>query len=203
MRNFMSTPSESRNLTKILIDEFHQLDKRALDEGGKKQKMCGSTSLVGVTYQQKLYVANLGDCRAVAKKVRSKEDIKITTDHKPNEQTELARIKESGGSVSFKGVWRVGGMLAVSRAFGDGFLKEKGWLIATPDIFIIDLKSMPLSFILLASDGLWDVFESEDAVDFILPYLKNDPFFGAGILAEKALEKGSSDNVCVLIKKFI
>ena len=36
----------------------------------------------------------------------------------------MARIEGLGGSVLFRGVWRVEGVLAVSRAIGDRPLKE-------------------------------------------------------------------------------
>lgn len=59
-----------------------------------------------------------------------------------------------GGVVVWAGTWRVGGVLAVSRAFGDKPLKR--YVIATPDVR--DEKIAPEDeFLILASDGLWDV----------------------------------------------
>lgn len=44
----------------------------------------------------------------------------LTEDHKPNRPEEAARIRAAGGEVyNIQGVWRVGGTLAISRAFGD------------------------------------------------------------------------------------
>ena len=48
----------------------------------------------------------------------------LSEDHKPNRQDERARIEEAGGVVVWAGTWRVGGVLAVSRAFGDRLLKK-------------------------------------------------------------------------------
>ena len=48
----------------------------------------------------------------------------LSEDHKPNRQDERARIEDAGGVVVWAGTWRVGGVLAVSRAFGDRLLKK-------------------------------------------------------------------------------
>lgn len=55
------------------------------------------------------------------------------------------------------GTWRVGGVLAVSRAFGDRPLKR--YVIATPDVKQQTIASG--ESIILASDGLWDVIENQ------------------------------------------
>lgn len=91
--------------------------------------------------------------------------------------------------------------MAVSRALGDAYLKKFGWLTATPDVFVIDLKRLPLQYIILATDGLWDVFSSQEAIEFVSPYVNTEHLFGAKQLAEKAMKKGSTDNVTVMIVK--
>ena len=50
---------------------------------------------------------------------------------------------------------RVGGSLAVTRAFGDHSLKKDG-VIAKPYINKLILKSCD-KFLVVASDGVWDV----------------------------------------------
>lgn len=61
-----------------------------------------------------IYCANAGDSRAVlSKKGKSKD---LSTDHKPDTPSEVARIKKAHGYVEDR---RVNGNLAVSRALGD------------------------------------------------------------------------------------
>jgi len=48
----------------------------------------------------------------------------LSDDHKPNRADERSRIEAAGGVVVWAGTWRVGGVLAVSRAFGDRLLKR-------------------------------------------------------------------------------
>jgi serine/threonine protein phosphatase PrpC len=49
---------------------------------------------------------------------------------------------------------RVGGVLAVTRAFGDHSLRDSG-LIAVPHIVKYTLKPFD-KFLVIASDGVWD-----------------------------------------------
>ncbi|MFS7974910.1 putative protein-serine/threonine phosphatase [Helianthus anomalus] len=101
---------------------------------------------------QRLWVANLGDSRAVVSK--GGKAIQLSTDHEPS--TERASIEHKGGFVSNMpgDVPRVNGQLAVSRAFGDKSLKSH--LRSDPAIqdTIVDTKT---DLLVLASDGLWKV----------------------------------------------
>lgn len=58
--------------------------------------------------------------------------IMLSRDHKPNRSDEKIRIEGSGGSVVWAGTWRVGGVLAVSRSFGNRLMKE--FIIPHPEI---------------------------------------------------------------------
>lgn len=66
----------------------------------------------------------------------------------------LCSMLFQGGFVECrKGVWRVLGSLAVSRAIGDQYLKQ--WVTAEPETKVVKLDP-EYEFLLLASDGLWD-----------------------------------------------
>lgn len=56
------------------------------------------------------------------------------------------------------GTWRVGGVLAVSRALGDKPLKK--YVIATPHTHEEQLTHAD-ELLILASDGLWDVMNNQ------------------------------------------
>lgn len=59
-----------------------------------------------------------------------------------------------GGYVEIHhGVWRVHGILSVSRSIGDAHLKD--WVVAEPETNILQLTS-DMEFLVLASDGLWE-----------------------------------------------
>jgi hypothetical protein len=56
-----------------------------------------------------LWFANAGDSRTIL--VKKESVVQVTTDHKPDEPKENARILAAGGSISFHGVWRVNGIM--------------------------------------------------------------------------------------------
>lgn len=96
-----------------------------------------------------LYVANIGDTRAILSKSGTAE--RLTIDDKCDNQDEVARIKSANGLILQQ---RVGGVLAVTRAFGDHSLKASG-LISTPHMVKYTLKPFD-KFLIIASDGVWD-----------------------------------------------
>jgi len=114
---------------------------------------------------------------------------------------ERQRIKKAGGFVSFNGVWRVAGILAVSRALGDYPLKERQLIIADPDVQTFDLDELRPEFLILASDGLWDAFSNEEACTYIREHL-DEPHYGAKSIVLQAYYRGSVDNITVMVVKF-
>ncbi|KAI3988757.1 hypothetical protein MKX01_001529, partial [Papaver californicum] len=68
-----------------------------------------------------------------------------------------------GGYVEIhRGGWRVHGILSVSRSIGDVHLKE--WVVAEPDTKILTLTP-DMEFLVLASDGLWEKVDNQEAID--------------------------------------
>lgn len=158
-----------------------------------------------------LYHANVGDSRAIL--CRDGKAQRLTIDHKPTLDSELARIKSLGGSVTSK---RVFGVLAISRALGDHMLKENDVVTASP--FCGEVKLAPTDqFLILACDGVWDVMEDQDAVDFVLEVWNGREQQAAKQgqelvlnstlqdisrgLVQKALQQDSTDNVSVMCIK--
>ena len=74
---------------------------------------------------------------------------------------------EAGGFVTFNGVWRVAGVLATSRAFGDYPLKQRHFLTVEPEFTVTRTPEAMPHFIVIATDGLWDVFSNEEVVQFV------------------------------------
>ena len=99
-----------------------------------------------------VYIANLGDTRAVLSKNGVAE--RMSYDHKASDPLEVERIRSGGGIVLDN---RVGGSLAITRAFGDHSLKKDG-VIAKPYIKKHILRSSD-KYMVVASDGVWDVLE--------------------------------------------
>ncbi|CAH3199351.1 unnamed protein product, partial [Porites evermanni] len=84
-----------------------------------KDEMAGTTAVVVILKNQKIYCGNVGDSRAIASKKGAVEQ--LSYDHKPSNDDETRRIIAAGGWVEFN---RVNGNLALSRALGDFCFKK-------------------------------------------------------------------------------
>ncbi|KAM0936305.1 putative protein-serine/threonine phosphatase [Dioscorea sansibarensis] len=156
----------------------------------------GSTAVTAILIDgTKLWVANVGDSRAVLAKGR--QVIQMTVDHEPN--TERGSIETRGGFVSNMpgDVPRVNGQLAVSRAFGDKSLKSH--LRSDPDICEEDVDS-GAELLILASDGLWKVVNNEEAADIARKC--KDAQTAARQLTTVAVDRDSKDDISCIVVRF-
>ncbi|KAL6113244.1 protein phosphatase 1G [Pungitius pungitius] len=136
----------------------------------------GTTAVVALIRGKQLIVANAGDSRCVVSE-RGKA-VDMSYDHKPEDEVELARIKNAGGKVTMDG--RVNGGLNLSRAIGDHFYKrnkalpaEEQMISSMPDVKVLTLND-DHDFMVIACDGIWNVLSSQEVVDFVSERIKPD-----------------------------
>lgn len=207
---------------------FPQLQKLALEEGGLSEDVIrkafdaieegflrlvkqswldqpkiasvGSCCLVGAISKDNLYVANLGDSRAVlGRRVEAGQTDdsavvvaeRLSIDHnvgveEVRKEVEALHPDDSHAVVNTRGVWRIKGIIQVSRSIGDVYLKKPEFnrdplfiqygypiplkrpvLSAEPSILIRKIRPEDL-FLIFASDGLWEQLSDEEAVDIVL-----------------------------------
>ncbi|RCV21814.1 hypothetical protein SETIT_4G167900v2 [Setaria italica] len=205
-KNLMKQP-EFLTDTKLAISRgFLETDGDILETISSSFRDDGSTALAAVLIGKHLYVANVGDSRAVASKAskgkvparkKRPKSVPLSKDHKPNRKDERKRIEDAGGVVIWDDTWRVGGILAMSRAFGNRMLKE--YVIAKPDIQEEEVNS-DLEYLILATDGLWDVVRNEDAVALLKA--EDGPQAAAVKLTEIAYSRHSADNITCIVVQF-
>ncbi|XP_076921596.1 putative protein phosphatase 2C 63 [Bidens hawaiensis] len=156
----------------------------------------GSCCLVGAISDGELHVANLGDSRVVLGQKRSdggKSRVvaeRLSRDHNVSyeevrKEVEAQHPDDSAVVIYCRGVWRIKGIIQVSRSIGDFYLKKpefhrdprlmqfghqiplkKPVLTAEPSIISRKLKPQDL-FLIFASDGLWEHLSDEAAVDIV------------------------------------
>jgi len=88
----------------------------------------------------------------------------LSTDHTPARPDEAARIAAAGGTVARSargGKLRLDGDLEVSRAFGDPAFQTRG-LTAAPEFKFHSLRRARDAFVILASDGVYEVMSPEE-----------------------------------------
>jgi len=215
--------------SEALLEAFTQVSEAVLSDA--RLDLEGSTACV-VHVGEKYYTsANVGDSRAIL--CRGSDAINLTHDHKPDAPSERARVEKLGGMVKWHGylgpdrlpvqgmgAYRINGNLAVSRALGDKL--ERPFVSSQPDIAETE-RHEDDKFILVASDGLWDVISSQEACDFVKQIMAGSMRGGSRVpgtskekgliraiietrrekmshyLVEEALRRGSSDNVTALV----
>lgn len=144
---------------------------------------------------RRVSVANAGDSRCVLCR-RDGTSVALSEDHKPLNKGELKRLTAEGFIVRRERIYKVdarggivGGGLNLSRALGDFFYGDG--VPYTPDVREHDLNVSQDEFLLLASDGLWDVFNNDRACE--------EARHGAQSLVHKAYGEGSADNITAII----
>ncbi|KAK8597410.1 hypothetical protein V6N13_094822 [Hibiscus sabdariffa] len=194
--NLIRHPKFISDTKSAIADAYNHTDSEFLKSENNQNRDAGSTASTAVLVGDRLLVANVGDSRAVI--CRGGSAFAVSRDHKPDQSDERQRIEDAGGFVMWAGTWRVGGVLAVSRAFGDRLLKQ--YVVADPEIQEEKVDSS-LEFLILASDGLWDVVSNEEAVAMVKPI--QDPELAAKRLMREACERGSADNITCVVVRFL
>ncbi|KAH0547603.1 hypothetical protein FGG08_000328 [Glutinoglossum americanum] len=145
------------------------------------------------TRQRVLYTANVGDARIVL--CRNGKALRLSYDHKGSDENEGRRIANAGGLILNN---RVNGVLAVTRALGDAYMKDlvTGHPYTTETVIHPEVDE----FIILACDGLWDVCSDQEAVDLVRQ--NHDPQAASKALVDHALARFSTDNLSCMIVRF-
>lgn len=175
----------------------------------------GTCCLVAVVCNGTLYIANAGDSRAVlGRTVKATGEvigIQLSVEH--NASIESVRQELHGLHpddpqivVLKHNVWRVKGLIQISRSIGDVYLKKAEFnreplyakfrlrdpikrpiLTADPAISMHEIQPTD-QFLILASDGLWEHLSNQDAVDIV----QNNPRSGsAKRLVKTALQEAA------------
>lgn len=221
-RQDQAEDAASELMRKILKMAYLRTDKEFITP--KNAPQSGSTGATVLILGRRLFAANVGDSRVVLCRGGG-QCVELTSDHKPSRPDEAARVRAAGGFILHK---RVMGELAITRAFGDKSFKmgikamleddaeeltgtngteERKDLTAPLVSAEPEIASMVLShsdeFLLLACDGLFDVFRSQDAVALARQELiahRGEPAEVARILSDQAIRvRRSRDNVSILI----
>ena len=145
-------------------------------EGEDEESMAGCTANVIVIKDKIIYCANAGDTRCCLS--NNGKLVRMSKDHKPDNEIEKQRITEAGGFIS---EGRVNANLNLSRALGDLEYKknknippEKQLISAYPDVTERKIEDKD-EFILLGCDGIWETQTSPDIITWIRNTLKTTP----------------------------
>jgi len=205
---YLATMSAS-HLTLALTNCFINIDnamRKLCDEDNTNLilRFGGCTAVVVIVTPTFIICANAGDSRAVMSKTNLRMSIPLSHDHKPQNPDEKARIEKCGGFVNND---RINNILAVSRSFGDFDLKidPNSPLVSCLPEFEIYLRDIYQDeMIIIACDGLWDVFSNDDAITAVREMWsegENDTCLIAEEMLDLSIQKGSTDNISAIVVK--
>ncbi|KAF8397600.1 hypothetical protein HHK36_016520 [Tetracentron sinense] len=160
----------------------------------------GSCCMVGIICNGLLYIANAGDSRVVLgrseRTAREVTAIQLSTEHNASiesvrEELQLLHPDDSQIVVLRHKVWRVKGLIQISRSIGDAYLKKaefnkepllsrfrlpkpfgKPILSSEPSISVQKLSTKD-QFLIFASDGLWEHLSNQEVVEIVHNYPRN------------------------------
>jgi len=138
------------------------------DEALRKHEYvgCTCTSVFVWEFEGERYVqaANVGDSNVYL--FRGDKAIMLNTEHKVTSAEERKRIQAMGIEMT-AGQTRINGV-AVARALGTHFIKdEKLGIVSTPSVSSVYKLQSDDHFLVIASDGLWDVISGQDACEMV------------------------------------
>lgn len=193
---------------------------------GFRSKMSGTTATAVLLDGDQLFVACVGDSRAVlcSDGADGKLDCRrLTRDHRPELQDESERINRSGGetrpsNASAKGPMRVylagetyrdhgldvpGPGLMLTRSLGDRIAKAAG-CTAEPEVERVLITARD-RFLVIGSDGVWDVLSDESVAEIVRQSMQDPATAADRILAESLgvwSARGGADNITVVVVVF-
>lgn len=201
---FLHSTGSASSPRNALVEAFVSTDaafRNELDTHRKSRRVVqkdwhpGCTAIVALIVTNKLFVANAGDCKTIL--CRAGKAIPLSKDHVASYIEERERVLSAGGQVKWQiDTWRVGhAALQVTRSIGDDDLKPA--VTAEPEITETVLSAED-EFLVMGSDGLWDVMSSADVISIIKDTVK-EPGMCSKRLATEAAERGSKDNITVIV----
>eukprot|EP01111_Echinosteliopsis_oligospora_P015458 TRINITY_DN612_c0_g1_i2.p1 TRINITY_DN612_c0_g1~~TRINITY_DN612_c0_g1_i2.p1 ORF type:complete len:333 (+),score=98.96 TRINITY_DN612_c0_g1_i2:110-1108(+) len=167
----LSSPSFKSGDYMMAIREAIAMEDKALYDTYQKDRG-GCTATVCLVIGNQLYLGNLGDSSSII----AFEDQghlfgqRLSKDHKPDDPEERQRIEEAGGVVMGGRIRGSESAINMSRAMGDFAFKmpqnqsNADWMSSEPHIAQPHTISPNTRFLVLASDGLWNVFKDEGVV---------------------------------------
>ena len=191
MKNYLNQSIDEEIDYEALFNEIDQEFKL-----GKYYKIGSTATIIYIKKESRnkktLYCVNIGDTKCILTQTTGSK--KLSYDDLLSDEYEYNRIINEGGFIKNG---RVGGELMISRAFGDWETKEYG-VICTPHIKKIDLDDK-CKYVILASDGIWDVLDDLDVYKFTLTAENSKKL--CDDIVQNALDRESTDNVsCFVIK---
>jgi serine/threonine protein phosphatase PrpC len=198
-------------------NEFRRIEN---SEGLKSLPLDGSTATVCIISENDIYVANCGDSAAFTIMPDGKTE-QLTEDHGTNNLAELDRCIKAGGTLQSQFFYTpypvpccwlgqrqqgkprmMPGGLLVTRAFGDFNAKleylngKKGVIVhGHGSLKYLNAGKATLKYVVLASDGVWDVLSISEVSAMIDAFLAKNSAFSSSLPSSSPLSASAEGAV--------
>eukprot|EP01130_Rhizamoeba_saxonica_P011864 TRINITY_DN4943_c0_g1_i2.p1 TRINITY_DN4943_c0_g1~~TRINITY_DN4943_c0_g1_i2.p1 ORF type:complete len:382 (-),score=89.92 TRINITY_DN4943_c0_g1_i2:47-1192(-) len=143
-----------------------------------------------------LQTANVGDSHAYL--FRSGVGIPLTVEHKADNPLERERITNMGIKLEENQTRIVG--LNVSRSFGNHFPKEiESGMVVDPSVSDVFEITDQDTHLILASDGLWDVFTEDQVYNIVTKDTGNINSIAKRLLRKATASSACQDNITIIV----
>lgn len=179
LREALSPEERRRAYVRLFTKAFTEAEKELCEEVHEiHHRYSGTTATCMWMDGSELFVAWAGDSRAIMgrrNEIGEVETVDLTWDQKPARVDEKKRVRAAGGRVTrwkknmgpqrvwLPDEWMPG--LAMTRSIGDTVLSPFG-VFPTPEVTVTRLSTEE-SFVVAASDGVWEFMSSEEVGDFV------------------------------------
>lgn len=216
------------NPQRAIANGFIQAEKTFLKNYGESNDTSGSCAIIILIIENRVYIANVGDSRAILSAKNGTKFYMLSKDHRPGDEGEYKRILDAGGKIykteyeyekiqnknmSIVGPLRVlPGKLSVSRTIGDIEAKDPRYggnpnvIISTPEIKYFDNNNKN-DFILIGCDGIYEKLKNKEIIDKIWQDINNNNFADVHNLSgycieniiNECLKKECNDNLTLIM----
>ncbi|GFZ04345.1 kinase superfamily protein [Actinidia rufa] len=188
-------------------------------EAFKINSASGTTAVVLLLVDGQIFVANVGDSKALLCSETQDDDgslkaylspKELTIDHTAHRDEERSRIEQAGGIITGYGLPLINGHFPMTRAIGDVPLKIYG-IISDPELRDWQALTANDSYLVISSDGIFESLNPKHVCELLQgahsggsKKLKRKPSCSsesslADCIVQEAFEKGSTDNLSVVV----
>jgi protein phosphatase 1L len=151
----------------------------------------GTTAVVAMIIDGNLWIANVGDSRAM---LENGTPIQLSRDARAGDPNFQPGIYHRGGEVIQCDIPRLGGDLAIARSIGD--FRLKGANSARPKLIVLPLSQIKKgSRLLLVCDGITDVASTTTLLKAVRDHKLHSPGTSVSNIVGSAWKAGSGDNL--------
>jgi serine/threonine protein phosphatase PrpC len=170
-------------LVKTLVEGVQWANQAVHESSQQSGVEMGTTITAALVFDGTAYIVNVGDSRTYVYHEREGQLLQVTRDH-----SLVARLVEAG-AISREEVYTHPDRNKVYRGLGDKGTVKVDW-------FTLPVHSG--DYLLLCSDGLWEMVRDQEIERIMMKYA-SDPPLASAALVKAALEGGGADNISVIV----